>query len=167
MSRRQWVISAAAVFGIITALVILAPYMAPYGTFHGLDGSAGYIDNGWQGHGVAGVMYLLGDLFCHQEEARCYMLNGSQLPVCIRDVGILAGLFAGFLACIPLSSRVSDRRFAYAGVVLVLVMVAEWAAESFTGDMPVPRLLSGICAGVGAAIFLCWLLYRDGKDDFS
>lgn len=167
MSRRQWVIAAAAVFGIITVLVILAPFMAPYGTFRGLDGAAGYIDHGWQGHGVAGVMYLLCDMFCHQEEARCYMLNGSQLPVCIRDVGILAGLFVGFLACIPLGSRVSDRRFSYAGVVLVLIMVAEWAAESFIGDMPVPRLLSGICAGVGAAIFLCWLLYRDGKDDFA
>ena len=70
MLQRQWLVLAAAAAGILTALVFAAPFLAPYGAFTGLDGNAGYIDNGWQGHGIAGFAYLLGDLFCHQEEAR-------------------------------------------------------------------------------------------------
>lgn len=167
MLRRHWVFLATAVFAVILVLAVTAPLMAPYGTFTHLDGNAGYIDSGWLGHGPAGVMYLLGDLFCHQEMARSYVLNGSQLPVCIRDTGILAGLVVGFLACSILGHRLGDRRFAYAGVVMVIVMVAEWTAEGFVGDMPVPRLVSGMCAGIGAALFLCWLLYRDAETDYN
>lgn len=167
MLRRQWVLLATAAFAVILILIALAPFMAPYGTFTHLDGNAGYIDNGWLGHGPTGVMYLLGDLFCHQEMDRSYVLNGSQLPVCIRDVGIISGLVVGFLACWILDARLSDGRFAAAGAILVLIMVAEWTIEGFVGDMPVPRLLSGVCAGVGAALFLCWILYRDTETDNS
>ena len=165
MLRRSWLAAASAVFCILTVLVVLAPYMAPYGSFAHLDGSAGYVDNGWPGHGPAGLLYLLGDVFCHQEWDRSYVLNGSQMPVCIRDVGILVGLAVGFAACLLLDRRLSDRRYAVVGVCLVAVMVAEWTMEGIVGDMPVPRLLSGVSCGVGASLFLSWLLYRDNKND--
>lgn len=167
MLRRQWVVLATAAFAVILVLIVAAPYMAPHGTFTHLDGDAGYIDNGWLGHRPAGIMYLLGDLFCHQDMDRSYILNGSQLPVCIRDTGILAGLVVGFLACVILDRRLGDRRFAYVGVVLVVIMAAEWTTEGFVGDMPVPRFVSGICAGIGAALFLSWMLYRDAETDYN
>ena len=47
------------------------------------------------------------------------------------------------------------------GVALVAVTGVEWLAESFTGDMPTIRLMSGIIAGIGAALILGWLLYRE------
>ncbi len=161
MLTRQWIAAAAVVFTAFTVLTIAAPFMAPYGTFQGLDGSAGLIDHGWQGHGPAGAMYLLGDLLCHQQEARSYVLNGSQLPLCIRDVGIVAGLASGFAVAYLLHLRLTDRRWALVGAVLVIIMGIEWLAETQLGDMPVPRLLSGVSAGVGAAIFLGWVAYRD------
>lgn len=161
MRNRNLVALAAVVFLLLLVLVIAAPYMAPYGTFSHLDGTPGAMDNGWMGYGPAGLAYLLGDLLCHQEWDRSYVLNGSQLPFCIRDVGILAGLPLGFAFSLLLGVRVADRRWAVAGTVLVLMMLVEWLAESQLGDMPLPRVVSGLCAGTGAATFLCWLLYRN------
>ncbi len=161
MRNRDLVAIAAILTIVLLALVLTAPYMAPYGTFTHLDGTPAAIDNGWMGHGPAGAVYLLGDFLCHQEWDRSFILNGSQLPFCIRDVGILAGLPVGFTVSLMLGMRVGDRRWAIVGAALVLVTLAEWIVEAQVGDMPMPRLLSGFCAGTGAAVFLCWLLYRN------
>lgn len=165
MSRRLWLAAAAVLFSIALALMLAAPFMAPYGTFTGLDGTAANIDHGWMGHGLAGLAYLLGDIFCHQQEARSLILNGSQMPVCIRDTGMLIGLVAGFCASWLLDSKMSDRRWAVAGSILVAAMAVEWLVEGRVGDMPVLRMLSGIVGGFGAALFLSWMLYRDTETD--
>ena len=136
--------------------------MAPYGSFRMLDGSPGMIDGGWEGHGPVGIIYALGDLFCHQEEWRLYVLNGSQLPFCIRDVGIFAGLSVGFLMAFRLGGRCSDRRIPALGLVLIAIMVAEWGVETTGPDMPSLRMLTGVLAGLGASLIMAWLLYRDG-----
>ena len=96
--------------GAVLALMILSPLLSPYGAFRGLDGSPGFIDGGWEGGGPAGLSYLLGDLVCHQEEARSLILNGSQMPVCARDTGILMGLTIGFAICLLIRDRLADRR---------------------------------------------------------
>lgn len=165
MFRRRWLAVAAVVSAIALALMVSAPFMAPYGTFTGLDGSAANIEHGWLGHGPAGLAYLIGDVFCHQQEARSFILNGSQMPVCIRDTGILVGLVAGFCACWLMDRRMSDRRTAVAGVLLVALMAAEWLVEGRIGDMPWVRFASGIAGGLGAAMFLSWMLYRDTESD--
>lgn len=160
--RRRAVLVGFAAFGILLALTVAAPFMAPYGSFRMLDGSPGMIDGGWEGHGPVGIIYALGDLFCHQEEWRSYVLNGSQLPFCIRDVGIFMGLSAGFLAAFRLGSRCSDRRLPVLGLVLIAIMVAEWGVETTGPDMPSLRMLTGVLAGLGASLIMAWLLYRDG-----
>ncbi|MCH1540018.1 MAG: DUF2085 domain-containing protein [Candidatus Poseidonia sp.] len=43
----------------------------------------------------AGFIYAFGDLNCHQKHERSWEVNGNQMPVCTRDVGIFAGLFIG------------------------------------------------------------------------
>ncbi len=106
-------------------------------------------------------MYTIGDIMCHQQEARSFVLNGSQLPICMRDTGIAIGLVIGFAACLYLDRRLRDNRFAIAGVVLVLIMGAEWAVETTGFDSPLLRTASGVCAGIGATLFLCWMLHRD------
>ena len=164
MMRHRWLTAASAVFLVLTALVALAPLMAPYGSFTHLDGSAGYVDNVWLRDGLAGGLYLLGDFFGHREAPRSYTVNGSQMPVCIRDTGILAGLALGFAACRVLDERLSDRRLAAVGVVLIALMGLEWMAEGMVGDMPALRLLSGIGCGIGSSLFLSWLLYRDTQN---
>ena len=165
MLRRQWLTLAAVVMGVVTLLILASPLMAPYGTFTGLDGAVGVIDHGFQGNGISGAVYLIGDMFCHQEEARSFILNGSQMSFCIRDTGIIAGAFLGFILSRLMESRLSDRRFAWAGACLIAVTAVEWISEGFVGDMPSARFLSGMCCGIGVAIFLGWMLYRDTQND--
>ena len=44
---------------------------------------------------IGGIFYAIGDLNCHQKHERSHMVNGNQIPMCARDVGILAGLLLG------------------------------------------------------------------------
>ena len=162
--RRRATLAALVLSAAFLALVLTAPFMAPYGSFAGLDGNPGFIEGKWGGHGAAGFMYALGDLMCHQQETRSFILNGSQLPVCMRDTGIAVGLVAGFASCLLLDRRLRDRRFAVAGCALVALMGAEWAVETTGFDSPLLRTASGVCAGIGATLFLCWLLHRDPEE---
>jgi uncharacterized membrane protein len=41
------------------------------------------------------LIYGFGDLNCHQKHERTWDLNGNQMPVCVRDVGIFFGFFVG------------------------------------------------------------------------
>ncbi|MBF27036.1 MAG: hypothetical protein CMA98_04610 [Euryarchaeota archaeon] len=46
---------------------------------------------------VAAFVYSFGDLNCHQKSERSWEVNGNQLAVCVRDVGLFLGLFIGAL----------------------------------------------------------------------
>lgn len=39
----------------------------------------------------AAFIYAFGDLNCHQKHERSWVINGNQMPMCVRDIGILAG----------------------------------------------------------------------------
>tara|TARA_B100001996_G_scaffold286799_1_gene227030 strand:- start:2289 stop:3044 length:756 start_codon:yes stop_codon:yes gene_type:complete len=43
----------------------------------------------------AGFIYAFGDLNCHNKADRSWVINGNQMPVCVRDVGIFLGLAIG------------------------------------------------------------------------
>ncbi len=160
MDIEGWITTAAAVCTALLILMVAAPFMAPSGTFTCLDGTSGWIDNGWLGHGPAGLAYLLGDLLCHQEMSRSLILNGSQMPICIRDTGLLAGVAVGLIACRIIGPVLESRRFLVAGLCLAPATVIEFVAERIAGDMPEARLVSGALTGIGCAILLCWWVYR-------
>ena len=161
MAPRKFMLAVLTALSVLLILNLAAPLMAPYGTFTGLDGLPASIDHGWQDHGLAGVMYLLGDVFCHQEMDRSFILNGSQLPICIRDIGILAGAVAGCALTVILIDRLRGNRVLAIGIVLTLVTGVEWCLEGVVGDMPTPRFLSGIVTGIGASILLGWWIARE------
>lgn len=46
---------------------------------------------------VAAFVYSFGDLNCHQKNERSWEVNGNQLAVCARDVGLFLGLAIGAL----------------------------------------------------------------------
>ena len=99
----------------------LVPYMLPESSVPKLSGRANVIDyssseswgnqlhNGEMGHdqpseGVfawseldpySAFIYAFGDLNCHQKHERSWVVNGNQMPVCTRDVGIFLGLALG------------------------------------------------------------------------
>ena len=41
----------------------------------------------------AAAIYAFGDLNCHQKSERSWEINGNQMPVCTRDLGIFLGVF--------------------------------------------------------------------------
>ena len=160
-------IAVTAFLGVLAALFLSAPCMALPGTFLGLDGSPMIIDNGWLGHGPAGIAYLIGDILCHQETARSFILNGSQLPVCIRDMGILLGSLAGCAASCVVLDRLRGRKVLIAGAVLLLVTGVRWALQGAVGDHEAIKFASGI----GASIILGWwivgLTNNDGETELA
>lgn len=162
--RRRILIASAAASAVMLAGILVSPFLAPSGAFLFDGGTPGLIDGWWRGHGAAGIPYAIGDVICHQELERSFVLNGSQLPVCMRDTGIVAGVLLGLALC-SLSGRVSyPDSIAVIGAVLIQVMVVEWAVETGGSDFPVLRTASGVCAGAGASLFLAWMLYREPDD---
>ena len=159
MERRDILSAGIIGFGALLLLFLISPVINPSGSFLGLDGSPAVMDHGWTD--ITGFGYMLGDILCHQEASRCFVVNGNQMPICIRDLGLLIGLVAGLVICRLMKDRLSKKGVPSVGLILVAITGTEWLAESFTGDMPMPRFLSGIAAGIGAALILGWLLYRE------
>ncbi|MFW6048215.1 MAG: DUF2085 domain-containing protein [Candidatus Natronoplasma sp.] len=83
-----------------TVSLFIAPLTLEPGTVEGLDGAANRIvhSHEWEDlHYYHRAVYLFSDLNCHQNHERSYSLNGNQMPVCARDVGIFIGFSFGFL----------------------------------------------------------------------
>ena len=113
----------AAAVGAYLLLCFLVPLVLPEGTVPELSGRANALDYASQGswgnldHGddaklghdqpsrgtfawselnpFWGFVYAFGDLNCHQKHERSWEINGNQMPVCTRDIGIFLGLFIG------------------------------------------------------------------------
>ena len=99
----------------------LVPYMLPESSVPKLSGRANTIDystttswgnnmhTGEMGHDqpseglfawseldpFSASIYAFGDLNCHQKYERSWQVNGNQMPVCTRDIGIFFGLALG------------------------------------------------------------------------
>ena len=154
-----------AISALLLFLIIVSPFLVPYGSFTNLDGTAGIMDhwNMWTStNPVSGAVYAIGDILCHQEMSRSFMLNGSQIAVCIRDLSVLIGVFAGLVIAAAASGRIKrDRRTLYVSAALIMTMVVEWTAEHLTGiDVPALRAITGILAGIGIALLLDMYLIR-------
>ncbi len=150
----------AVLFAIVLALMLAAPFMFPEGTFVHLDGKPYFIDHDWSGYGFGGLIYQLGDLLCHQEFDRSFVLNGSQMPVCVRDTGLLIGFVVGLFASIRLGENAYQRKVLYIGAGLLLLSVLEWMIENAFGlDLFAARFVFGIVSGFGAALIISWALH--------
>jgi len=196
----------ASIAGGYLLLCFIAPATLPPGTIPELSGRANAIDyanhNSWGNrdhvegsslghdqslHGGSfawtdlnpawAVVYAIGDLNCHQKHQRSWEVSGNQMPVCVRDVGILLGFAIGcaifgyrglnrwtvrdtFLSVLP-----DDRLTAlYAGdsrliavAVIMFIGIVPMAIDGFTqllmgsyeSTNPV-RLVTGFAAGLVA-----------------
>lgn len=157
---RRVLIVLSSMTGFLAFLFVISPFLAPEGTYFGLDGSPIYIDHSWSPPEAA---YFLGDLLCHQMEDRCLVLNGSQMPICTRDLGLLAGFSLVSAACIPVIERLCSRKVLVIAIVLMSATVMEWIAETVLGDLPAERLATAIISGAGAALLVSWALNRTVK----
>ena len=92
------------IVGVIwIVLIVIAPLTLEPGTvILGEEGKANYVDypDLWIHLPLfQRIIYGLGDLICHQKTSRSFIINGNQMPVCARDVGLYLGIL---IALIPL-----------------------------------------------------------------
>ncbi|MFA5670422.1 MAG: DUF2085 domain-containing protein [Balneolaceae bacterium] len=101
--------------------------------------------------------YVFKDL-CHQETARSYALNGVQMAVCTRCIGIYGSLLAGWILLPFLSYFISSQINLYkwlfsASIVLNLVDVLGNFLELWSNTNN-SRLFLGIALGTSTILFL-------------
>jgi len=92
----------------IAASQFIVPYIMEPGTVRHMDANANMLDhsNLWNTLPVyPRIIYYFGDFNCHQKEHRSFVINGNQMPMCARDVGIFAGLSVGLIIPIILPAR--------------------------------------------------------------
>ena len=158
-----------AVLASFLILMITIPMIYHPEAFIGLDGRPGVLDSGWKmafADPVSKFIYGLGDMFCHQEQDRSFILNGSQLAFCQRDVSILFGVILGLVLFMHryVAAFAQDKRVLIIGILLFAVTLVEWAIESyFSLDVMGTRVISGVMSGVGIAVIFQCLVARQYK----
>ena len=161
----------AAIMAAMFVAAIALPFVNPYGSLIGLDGNAGNIDHSdiWRGlDPVSAFFYYLGDILCHQEESRTFILNENQMYICIRDFSLLTGFLAGCITSLMSWDRVKDldlkRSLFY--LALIAITPVEWCIERYTDlDIPAVRSITGIVTGFAIAIVLTILIKREMSAD--
>ena len=88
------------VVSIILTLMIIISYMYSSGYFVDLDGSIGVIDHAelWDEiDPISRAIYSISDYLCHQQMSRSFIINGSEIALCIRDFSVLVGIEIGLI----------------------------------------------------------------------
>ncbi|AIZ56428.1 hypothetical protein Mpt1_c05380 [Candidatus Methanoplasma termitum] len=152
---------------VFLLLMILLPLLHPYGSFTDLDGRAGVIDN-WSKLSFADPLsrgvYFLGDLFCHQETSRSFIINGSQMAFCQRDVSILTGAIVGLIATDEKISviPIKNKTIPLIGVLMIVSTLIEWGIEFvFNVDLLAGRVATGLLAGAGIALIFQYFITKE------
>ena len=129
----------------------------------------------------AAFVYGFGDLNCHNKAERSWEINGNQMPVCVRDVGIFLGLAIGgflfsrkglnrwtirdsFLSLLPdtyMESVYKNNRRTLAVLAIAGIFVLPMAIDGFTQMLvnsyestAILRLLTGAPFGLFLGAFI-------------
>ena len=147
----------------IPALVL--PLVNTSGLLTGLDGSINVMDHPdlWaQLDVVSAFFYGFGDMICHQEQSRTFMLNGNEMYICIRDFSLLTGFIIGMiLSMIREELTCIDRKRTITYLVLVLITPMEWLMEKFVdADLSVLRCITALITGAVIGIVVVYLIRK-------
>ena len=117
---------------------------------------------------VAGLLYLFGSIICHQIAERSFHVDGAQLPVCARCLGLYVGAALGAVAAtssrlVPGSDPTTTRHwgltpFIVAAMPTIVTVLAEWAGIWQPSNLV--RAVAGVPAGVVVAFLVMATLRR-------
>ena len=145
-------------FSAVLALFIAAPFACEPGEVTGLNGVPllpDYFDRWAEMNPLSAAAYGLGDILCHQEDGRSFTMNGSQMPVCVRDVSALAGLIVGLAISVLLPKALSWRSCIIFLAAAFAVMSADVAVQWFMGmNVFITRIITGSACGLAVAFVL-------------
>jgi len=162
---QKWKLTMLAIFVAWLAIILIAPFTLPSGSVKDLSGAVGRLDNAGQEarmNPFADAVYTMGDIECHQIAVRSYYLNGNQLPICSRDVGLSIGLLSGMVIGLLYVRRINP--FLLAVGILPMVMDGGLQAVSSYQSNNDLRILTGMIAGVAVALLLCEFAARYLED---
>jgi len=98
----------------------------------------------WTEHGpLVAIVYMIGDINCHQKYDRSYEVNGNQTAICARDVGILLGFVAGAIVW----SRYGLNRYSIRDSFLS-ILPDKWVAPLYRTDRRLIAMWAIIIAGL-------------------
>ncbi len=126
-----------------SVLLYLAPASLAPGTVVNLDGNANMIDYShlWNELPILQRMvYTLGDLNCHQSYTRSFIINGNQMPVYSRDVGIFLGCNIGIALVFFVNTTLSPTR------AFLNLWFKEFTIEKFKHRRLIVALILIFCA---------------------
>lgn len=109
---------------------------------------------------ASAALYLIGSSICHQRPDRSFWLDGLQLPVCARCLGIYGGAALGCAVApfIPLGRR-PRRTIVLATLPAVVSVGVEWAGLAHPSNTV--RAITGVVGGaIIAAVVLATLNYE-------
>ena len=138
----------------LLALMFAVPFLYAPGTFNNLDGTSGILDHNWS---AGQFIYALGDLLCHQEIGRSFIINGSQMAMCSRDFGLMTGSAVALALTFNYAGKYpfTEQKIAYLGLLLLFILIIEWALGAIIGyNLTYLRFLSGAVGGVGVALII-------------
>lgn len=153
------------IFGILALILLVTPFLNESGTLVGLDGSTSTIDNAdkWEGMDpLSYAVYYAGDMMCHQKEDRSILLNGNQIAVCARDLGLFLGVPLGFLYL-----WMSPRQVPWLIIIAIMVpMVLDGGIQLITEyeSNNMMRVATGLLAGGGIS-FAMMRIYDNMTED--
>ncbi len=96
------------IVGFYTISLFIAPLTLEPGTVNELSGGANQISNYELWRELSpyhALIYTFSDFNCHQMHHRSYEINGNQMPVCARCVGIFIGLTLGLFVMMFVKPR--------------------------------------------------------------
>ena len=136
---------------IWTFLQILAPAAIPKNSIEDLSGNIGVTDNKnlfdsfempWN------YVYSVGDRMCHQLNDRSFFINGNEMPLCSRCIGIWLGLVIG-LGFMLLYRINLDERFLWLIIIGFGPIGLDGVAQffGFWDSSNAIRLITGLLAG--------------------
>jgi uncharacterized membrane protein len=99
---------------LIWVIILYAtPASLPPGSVVNLDGRANFVDYQakWKELPVPqNVIYQMGDLNCHQKYERSFIINGNQMPMCARDIGVFLGINIGIALVFFVNTKLTPTR---------------------------------------------------------
>jgi uncharacterized membrane protein len=158
---QKWKLTMLAIFVAWLAVLLIAPLTLPSDSVKDLSGAVGRLDNPGQEAKMnifARAIYTMGDIECHQIAERSFYLNGNELPVCSRDLGISIGLVTGMIIGLVYVRRINPI-ILVAGLLPMVLDGGLQAVSSYQSNNTL-RVLTGILAGVAVALLLCELAAR-------
>ena len=171
MRPRTYMLLFFAISAVLSVLMFIVPFISSNGSFVDLDGTPGIMDHGdlWSKQDpLTMILYGLGDMVCHQQMSRSVMLNGSEMPICIRDLGLLLGFTVGCAVTTVKFGHPAIYRHARMYVVISFLLIfVDWLIQHvFDLNVPLTRLITGLLAGAGFSLILyCWIITIFSKND--